>query len=213
MNTAYFSVSLETFRLGDSEAVSFFALTRQKQPLKITQFLKNRLRLVWSDQTFPEIIPKLCNPLAQEATNQISFMPYSKAHSCTHLSVHILTCHSLTTQWSYWQKLDYANTGGKKRLAERKEGRNDILVNPTCFWTSKSEVRKNRNRKCKARSLYRALEYPISDFSGGRKIQRGNWYNPKTYKKRERSGQRERDREKQRTEQIQRKECYLLWWI
>lgn len=101
----------------------------------------------------------------------------------------------------------------EKKIAERKEGRNDIPVNPTCFWTSKSEVCENRNRKRKGRSLYRALEYPISEFSGRRKIQIGNWYNPKTYKKRERLGRRERDREKQRTEQIQRKECNLLWWI
>lgn len=92
MKTVYFIVSLETCRLGDSEALSFFDLTRQKQPLKVMQLLKNRLRLVGSSQTFPEIIPELRNLLAQEAkiTNQISFMPYSKAHLCTHLSVRIL---------------------------------------------------------------------------------------------------------------------------
>lgn len=123
-----------------------------------------------SGQTLPEIIPELYNPLAQEAktANQISFMPYSKAHLCTHLCVHILTC-----QWSYWQRLDYANVEGKKN-SKKKEGRNGSLVNPTCFWTRKPEVCENHNRKRKASSLYRALGYPISDFSGGRKIQIGN---------------------------------------
>lgn len=62
----------------------------------------------------------------------------------------------------------------EKRTAKRKERRNVILVNPTCFWTSKPEVCENRNRKWKARSLYRAPECPVSDFSEGRKIQIGN---------------------------------------
>lgn len=125
MKTVYFSVSLETFRMGDSEAVSSFDLTRQKQPLKVTQLLKNRLRLLGSGQTLPEIIPELRNPLAQEAktTNQISFMPYSKAHLCTHLSVHILTCpqphHTviLLAEFGlcqYWRK--------KEQQKEKKEG-------------------------------------------------------------------------------------------
>lgn len=86
----------------------------------------------------------------------------------------------------------------EKRTAKRKERRNHILVNPTCFWTRKPEVCENRNRKWKARSLYRALEYPISDFSGGRKIQIGNGYNPKTYKKREMKGRWSGGRQKQR---------------
>lgn len=88
------------------------------------QFLKNRLRLEGSGQTFPEITPELGNPLAQEVKpNQISFMPYSKAHLCTHLSVHILTCPQphltgiLLAEAGlrqYWRK--------KEQQKEKKEG-------------------------------------------------------------------------------------------
>ena len=136
------------------------------------QFLKNRLRLVGSGQTFPEIIPDLHNPLAQEATNQISFMPYRSL--CTHLSVHILAWPQPHQTVILPAEVGLCQCWRKKEQQKEKEGRNDTLVNPTCFWTSKPEVCENHNRKRKARSLHRALEYPMSDFSGGRKIQIGN---------------------------------------
>lgn len=68
-------------------------------------------------------------------------------------------------------------------------------------------------RKWKARSLYRALQYPISDFSRGREIQIGNWYNPKTYKKKERREiGRETDREEQREQNNRYKEKNVTYF-
>lgn len=125
-----------------------------------------------SGQTFPEIIPQLCDPLAQEektTTNQISFMPYSKAHVCSHTSVYTFShTHSFITWLSYWHRGWTApgvqeKKGGKKNSKKkRKEKGKDILINPTCFY--------KQTRKWKGKSLYRALAYPISDFSGGEKL-------------------------------------------
>lgn len=125
LKTVYFSVSLETFRLGDSEAVSFFDLTRQNQPLKVMQFLKNRLRLVGSGQTFPEIIPELCNPLAQEARQQTrSASCHTARRICAHTSVYTFShAHSLTTPWSYLAGVGLCQYWRKKeQQKEKKEG-------------------------------------------------------------------------------------------
>lgn len=65
-------------------------------------------------------------------------------------------------------------------------------------------------RKWKARTLYRALQYPISDFSGEEKIQIGNWYNPKTYKKKERQVQEEKQVERNRKKRTTDKKKRIL---
>lgn len=145
MKTVYFSPSKEAFRLGDSETVSFFDLTTQKQPLKVMQFLKNRQRLAGRAQSFPEIVSRVPSHSCTTVQNQMNFMPHSKAHLCTHLRVHshLPTASPLSDPIGRHWTIPILE---EKRTAKRKGGRHDIPVNPTCFWTSKPEVCENHKK-------------------------------------------------------------------
>lgn len=134
------------------------------------QFSKNRLRLAGRAQSFPEIASRAPSHSCTTVQNQINLMPCSKAHLCTHVSVHshLPTASPLLLAevglCQYWKE--------KEQQEEKEEGMTLQLILPASGQANQKCVK--IVRKWKARSLYRALQYPISDFSGGRKIQIGN---------------------------------------
>lgn len=81
---------------------------------------------------------------------------------CTHSHIPTASSHGYLTDTEAGLHQESRRKREENRTAKRKEKGKDILNNPTCFY--------KQTRKWKGKSLYRALAYPISDFSGGEKL-------------------------------------------
>lgn len=94
------------------------------------QFLKNRLRLVGTAQSFPEMAPELRHTLAQQGKTRLTSCHTARL-ICAHTSAYIPTCpqppHSVIllaemVLYQYWQKKD--------QQKEKEEGMAFQLILP-----------------------------------------------------------------------------------